>query len=53
MIEQQLSNVVCNECYEPLTQEEVSAYPLQWQYSGDMYCTGCQDTSEDNQEENV
>ena len=30
--------ILCNECYKPLTKKEASVYPLQWQYSGDMYC---------------
>ena len=30
--------VCCNECYKPLTEQELSVYPFQWQYSGDMYC---------------
>lgn len=31
--------ILCNHCYRELTEKEVSVYPLQWQYSGDMYCT--------------
>jgi len=30
--------ILCNQCYKPLTKKEASVYPLQWQYSGDMYC---------------
>lgn len=29
----------CNECCNPLTDNELAVYPLQWQHSGDMYCT--------------
>jgi len=30
--------IYCNECYKELTEEELKEYPIQWQYSGDMYC---------------
>jgi len=33
--------VVCNNCYEPLTEEELKDYDVLWQYSGDMYCFKC------------
>ncbi len=32
------TSVLCNECHEPLTEEELSVYSLQWRHSGDMYC---------------
>lgn len=37
----------CNECYEELTDEELSDYPLLWQYSGDMYCDDCRNCPDD------
>lgn len=30
--------ILCNQCYKELTEKELSVYPLQWRYSGDMYC---------------
>ena len=39
--------VVCNECAEVLTSEELAVYPLQWQYSGDMYCEEHRDCPDD------
>lgn len=31
--------IFCNECHKPLTPKELKDYPIQWQYSGDMYCS--------------
>jgi hypothetical protein len=31
-------HIACNECGKQLTNMELSVYPFQWQYSGDMYC---------------
>ena len=33
--------ILCNNCYKPLTKEELKDYSIQWQYSGDMYCMKC------------
>ena len=33
--------VLCNNCHKPLTQKELNRYPIQWQFSGDMYCQNC------------
>lgn len=30
--------ILCNKCNKPLGVSELAYYPLQWQYSGDMYC---------------
>lgn len=30
--------ICCNECHRLLSVGELAYYPLQWQYSGDMYC---------------
>jgi len=35
--------ILCNNCYEPLSEEELKDYSLQWQYSGDMYCFKCRE----------
>lgn len=32
------TSVLCNQCHEALTEQELAVYPLQWQHSGDMYC---------------
>jgi hypothetical protein len=37
----------CTECEEPLSEEEVSVYSLQWQWSGDMYCSEHRDCPDD------
>jgi len=31
--------IYCNECYKLLTKIEKDTYSLQWQFSGDMYCS--------------
>jgi hypothetical protein len=41
------TGVHCNECYEMLTEEELSVYDLQWQHSGDMYCMSCRNCADD------
>jgi len=33
--------IYCNNCHEPLTEEELKDYSIQWQHSGDMYCAKC------------
>jgi len=35
--------ILCNECYKPLTEIEIATYSIQWQFSGDMYCTQHED----------
>jgi len=42
--------ILCTECYKELTDDELEAYPLQWQYSGDMYCFDCRVDPEDTRE---
>jgi len=32
------SDTLCNQCYRRLTYAWLERYPLQWRYSGDMYC---------------
>jgi hypothetical protein len=44
------STTCCNECHKRLTKEELSIYPAQWQYSGDMYCLQCRDCPDDCRE---
>lgn len=38
--------ILCNNCYTPLTKEELKDYTIQWQYSGDMYCMKCREKLE-------
>ena len=47
MHNQEFQQALCNQCYEPLSEEEVSQYPLQWQSSGDMYCSEHRDCPDD------
>lgn len=35
------TKIYCNNCGEHLTQEELMRYPIQWKFSGDMYCDKC------------
>jgi hypothetical protein len=34
-----MTTIVCNDCYKRLNKSELAVYPLQWQHSGDMYCS--------------
>lgn len=45
-----MRRILCNNCYRTLTERELKAYSLQWQYSSDMYCARCRNCVDDCRE---